>query len=76
MRIASISKALTSLIAARLIDRGVLDLDAPIRSYLQDLSPHQWDGRQVRSLSLDSIQSALLHFNPPLSHVYSYMCFR
>lgn len=50
MRIASISKALTSLVTARLVDRGVLDLDTPIRTYLPDLSPHLWEGRQVSAL--------------------------
>lgn len=35
-RLASISKALTGVLAGRLFERGVLDLDRPIREYVQE----------------------------------------
>lgn len=38
-RIASISKCFTSLLAGRLVDRGQLDLDKDIRTYLPDFTP-------------------------------------
>lgn len=38
--IGSVSKALTAVVAARLVDRGVLDLDAPIRRYVPRVPPH------------------------------------
>ena len=40
-RIASISKALTGTVAARLYEQGKLDLDAPIQRYLTDFPEKQ-----------------------------------
>jgi CubicO group peptidase (beta-lactamase class C family) len=37
MRIASISKPLTCLLAAKLVESNLLDLDLPIDNYLNDL---------------------------------------
>lgn len=39
MRIASISKCITSALVARLVDQGKLDLDRPIHEYLGDKFP-------------------------------------
>ncbi|XP_028307328.1 serine beta-lactamase-like protein LACTB, mitochondrial isoform X2 [Gouania willdenowi] len=47
MRIASISKPLTSAAAARLCEEGKLDLDAPVQKYLPDFPQKQFDGKDV-----------------------------
>jgi serine beta-lactamase-like protein LACTB len=46
----SISKTLTMAAAMRLVDRGVLDLDAPVETYLPDF-PHRGRGVTVRRLA-------------------------
>nr|XP_061825322.1 serine beta-lactamase-like protein LACTB, mitochondrial isoform X1 [Nerophis lumbriciformis] len=45
MRIASISKSLTSAAAARLCDEGKLDLDAPVQTYLPEFPEKEFDGQ-------------------------------
>ncbi|XP_054633795.1 serine beta-lactamase-like protein LACTB, mitochondrial isoform X1 [Dunckerocampus dactyliophorus] len=47
MRIASISKSLTSAAAARLCEEGKLDLDAPIQKYVPEFPQKQFDGQNV-----------------------------
>ncbi|XP_061534109.1 serine beta-lactamase-like protein LACTB, mitochondrial isoform X2 [Phycodurus eques] len=47
MRIASISKSLTSAAAARLCEEGKLDLDAPVQKYVPEFSQKQFDGQNV-----------------------------
>ncbi|KAM9754301.1 serine beta-lactamase-like protein LACTB, mitochondrial isoform 2-T2 [Menidia menidia] len=47
MRIASISKPLTSAAAARLYEEGKLDLDAPVQKYVPDFPQKQFDGQDV-----------------------------
>ena len=39
-RVGSVSKVFTNIGVMRLVDRGVLDLDAPIERYLPDFAPH------------------------------------
>jgi CubicO group peptidase (beta-lactamase class C family) len=46
----SISKTLTMAAAMRLVDKGTLDLDAPIEKYLPDF-PHRGQGITVRRLA-------------------------
>lgn len=48
-RLASISKALTGVLAGRLFERGVLDLDRPIREYVQE-----WPEKHPLSLAGNS----------------------
>ena len=45
--IGSISKSLTTALAARLVDRGLLDIDAPLERYLPEF-PHKGQGISVR----------------------------
>jgi CubicO group peptidase (beta-lactamase class C family) len=45
--IGSITKSLTTALAARLVDRGLLDLDAPIERYVPEF-PHKGQGISVR----------------------------
>nr|XP_061812800.1 serine beta-lactamase-like protein LACTB, mitochondrial [Nerophis lumbriciformis] len=47
MRIASISKSLTSAAAARLCEEGKLDLDAPVQKYVPEFPQKQFDGINV-----------------------------
>ncbi|XP_072241947.1 serine beta-lactamase-like protein LACTB, mitochondrial isoform X2 [Leuresthes tenuis] len=47
MRIASISKPLTSAAAARLCEEGKVDLDAPVQKYVPEFPQKQFDGQDV-----------------------------
>ncbi|XP_053740733.1 serine beta-lactamase-like protein LACTB, mitochondrial isoform X1 [Synchiropus splendidus] len=47
MRIASISKPLTSAAAALLCEEGKLDLDAPVQKYVPEFPVKQFDGQDV-----------------------------
>lgn len=47
MRIASISKPLTSAAAARLCEEGKLDLDAPVQKYVPEFPQKQFEGKDV-----------------------------
>uniref|UniRef100_A0A1A8I3H3 Lactamase, beta n=2 Tax=Nothobranchius kuhntae TaxID=321403 RepID=A0A1A8I3H3_NOTKU len=47
MRIASVSKALTSAAAARLCEAGKLDLDVPVQKYVPEFPQKQFDGQDV-----------------------------
>lgn len=47
MRIASISKPLTTAAAARLCEEGKLDLDVPVQKYVPEFPQKQFDGEDV-----------------------------
>lgn len=47
MRIASISKPLTSAAVARLCEEGQLDLDEPVQKYVPEFPQKQFDGQDV-----------------------------
>ncbi|XP_028286814.1 serine beta-lactamase-like protein LACTB, mitochondrial isoform X2 [Parambassis ranga] len=47
MRIASISKPLTSAAAAQLCEEGKLDLDVPVQKYVPEFPQKQYDGQDV-----------------------------
>ncbi|KAK2917848.1 serine beta-lactamase-like protein LACTB, mitochondrial isoform X2 [Channa argus] len=47
MRIASISKSLTSAAVARLCEEGKLDLDVPVQQYVPEFPQKQFDGQDV-----------------------------
>ncbi|KAM9351653.1 serine beta-lactamase-like protein LACTB, mitochondrial [Symphorus nematophorus] len=47
LRIASISKPLTSAAAARLCEEGKLDLDVPVQKYVPEFPQKQFDGQDV-----------------------------
>ncbi|XP_070687064.1 serine beta-lactamase-like protein LACTB, mitochondrial [Pempheris klunzingeri] len=47
LRIASISKPLTSAAAARLREEGKLDLDVPVQTYVPEFPRKQFDGQDV-----------------------------
>lgn len=50
-RIGSTSKAITGAALARLVDKGLIDLDAPIETYLDDLPNPSWAGITPRMLA-------------------------
>ena len=58
MRIASISKSLTTAAVARLCEEGKLDLDVPVQQYVPEFPAKQFDGEDVSFL-----------MSPPLSAV-------
>lgn len=47
MRIASISKPMTSTIAAILFEKGKLDFEEPITTYLKDSPSLKWNNKEV-----------------------------
>lgn len=47
LRIASISKPLTTAAAARLWEEGKLDLDAPVQKYVPEFPKKQFEGEDV-----------------------------
>lgn len=59
-RIGSTSKALTGAALARLVDRGVIDLDAPISTYIKDLPNPDWASITPRQLA--SHMAGLPHY--------------
>lgn len=61
LRIASISKAVTGTALARLASRGVIDLDAPIATYVPDL-PEAW--RSITPRQLAGHTSGIRHYRP------------
>ena len=50
-RIGSTSKAITAIALARLVDRGVIDLDAPISTYIDTLPNPAWGEITARQLA-------------------------
>ena len=48
-RLASVSKQFTAVAVMLLNERGLVDLDAPVKTYLPD-APESWDGVTVRHL--------------------------
>jgi CubicO group peptidase (beta-lactamase class C family) len=47
MRIASISKSMTSAVAAKLLENNMLDLDKPINAYLTTIPAFKWNDEEV-----------------------------
>ncbi|XP_015234441.1 PREDICTED: serine beta-lactamase-like protein LACTB, mitochondrial [Cyprinodon variegatus] len=71
MRIASISKPLTSAAAARLCEEGKLDLDAPVQKYVPEFPQKQFDGKDVTITSrmLLSHLSGIRHYEKDVRKV-------
>lgn len=60
MRIASVSKSITAVAMMRLVEQGLLDLDAPAHRYLHELPDHL-GGITARQLASSS--SGIRHYN-------------
>lgn len=56
MRIASISKSLTSAAAARLCEEGKLDLDVPVQKYVPEFPQKQFNGQDVSLLCYNNTE--------------------
>jgi len=69
-RIGSTSKALTATALARMVDRGEIDLDAPISTYLGELPNSEWKAITPRQLA--SHMAGVPHYgqNGELSGLY------
>ncbi len=59
-RVGSTSKAITATALARLVDRGIVNLDAPISSYFDDLPNQAW--AEITPRQLASHMSGLPHY--------------
>lgn len=68
-RVASVSKLFTALAVMQLVERGELDLDAPITDYLPDFRPENPYGRSITLRQLHSHQSGLVR-EPPVGHYF------
>lgn len=60
-RIGSTSKAITAIALARLVDRGVIDLDAPLSSIFEDLPNPQW--AEITPRQLASHMAGVPHYD-------------
>ncbi|HEV7612411.1 MAG TPA: serine hydrolase [Steroidobacteraceae bacterium] len=69
-RAGSVTKPLTELVMMRLVDRGVLDLDAPVRRYLPDFAPKNPFQTPI-TLRMLATHSAGLIREPPLGSYFA-----
>ncbi|MGH9685224.1 MAG: serine hydrolase [Candidatus Acidiferrales bacterium] len=68
-RIGSVSKLFTDIGVMQLVERGELDLDAPIQKYLPDFHPHNPFGKNITLRQLMSHRSGLLR-EPPVGNYF------
>ncbi len=68
-RVASVSKLFTALTVMQLVERGELDLDAPITTYLPDFRPESAFETPITLRQLHSHHSGLVR-EPPVGHYF------
>src|SRR5580704_15973182 len=68
-RIGSVSKLFTDIGVMQLVERGQLDLDAPVQKYLPDFQPHNPFGTPITLRQLMSHRSGLLR-EPPIGNYF------
>lgn len=68
-RIGSVSKLFTDIGVMQLVERGQLDLDAPVQKYLPDFHPHNPFGTPLTLRQLMSHRSGLLR-EPPIGNYF------
>ncbi len=68
-RIGSVSKLFTDIGVMQLVERGQLDLDAPVEKYLPDFHPHNPFGTPITLRQLMSHRSGLLR-EPPIGNYF------
>jgi CubicO group peptidase (beta-lactamase class C family)/D-alanyl-D-alanine dipeptidase len=68
-RVGSVSKLFTDLGIMQLVERGEIDLDAPITEYLADFNPENPDGEPITLRQLMSHRSGLVR-EPPTGHYF------
>lgn len=68
-RVGSISKLFTDIAIMQLVERGELDLDAPVQRYIPDFRPENPFGREITLRQLVSHRSGLVR-EPPVGHYF------
>jgi CubicO group peptidase (beta-lactamase class C family)/D-alanyl-D-alanine dipeptidase len=68
-RIGSVSKLFTDIGVMQLVERGQLDLDAPVQKYLPEFHPHNPFGTPITMRQLMSHRSGLLR-EPPIGNYF------
>ena len=68
-RVGSVSKLFTDIAVMQLVERGEIDLDAPITSYLPDFAPSNPYGGAITLRQLMSHRSGLVR-EPPVGHYF------
>ncbi len=68
-RVGSVSKLFTDVAVMQLVERGELDLDAPVQRYLPDFAPENPFGGEITLRQLLSHRSGLVR-EPPVGHYF------
>src|SRR5438874_11248210 len=68
-RVGSVSKLFTDIGIMQLVERGVLDLDAPVSRYLPDFKPANPFGNAITLRQLMAHRSGLVR-EPPVGHYF------
>jgi CubicO group peptidase (beta-lactamase class C family)/D-alanyl-D-alanine dipeptidase len=68
-RIGSVSKLFTDIGVMQLVERGELDLDAPVQKYLPDFQPHNPFHKEITLRQLMSHRAGLLR-EPPVGNYF------
>lgn len=68
-RVGSVSKLFTDIGIMQLVERGELDLDAPIQRYLPELRPRNAFGKPITLRQMMSHRSGLVR-EPPVGHYF------
>ncbi|WP_419161121.1 serine hydrolase domain-containing protein [Candidatus Palauibacter sp.] len=68
-RVGSVSKLFTDIAVMQLVERGELDLDAPVRNYLPEFAPENPSGTEITLRQLMSHRSGLIR-EPPAGHYF------
>jgi CubicO group peptidase (beta-lactamase class C family)/D-alanyl-D-alanine dipeptidase len=68
-RVGSVSKLFTDIAIMQLVERGVLDLDAPVSRYLPDFKPANPSGKAITLRQLMAHRSGLVR-EPPVGHYF------
>ncbi len=68
-RVGSVSKLFTDMAVMRLVEAGLLDLDAPVRTWLPDFAPDNRSGTPITLRHLMAHRSGLVR-EPPAGHYF------
>src|SRR5205823_7187230 len=68
-RVGSVSKLFTDVAIMQLVERGKIDLDAPVTRYLPDFHPHNPYGRAITLRQLMSHRAGLVR-EPPVGNYF------
>jgi len=63
-RVGSVSKLFTDIAVMQLVERGALDLDEPVRKYLQDFKPNNKFDKEITLRQLMTHRSGLVRESP------------